>query len=239
MKLKEKIKNNEKLEKLKKYKESFDTAWSNPKTHSAILLSFWFIAILILSLLVRFFPEKNTIEEPIREEKIIFSPTSEGIKKYLKSIKSYQANILIDDIEFKITDIGSKRIINNNNINYFYDGTLYQMSDEGKVITDDKNILTVNFFNIENIYNLIENINEEYITIYKDGSYIALYNIPIKEFYKKYDDSIIDSEENIVLTISGINDINKIEIDLSNIEFEYKKIIINLENKNNIEKIEF
>ena len=81
MKLKEKLEKNENYKKYKEYKESFKTIWNDPKIGSIIKLSFWFIIILIVALIVRV--NDNTEELPqttIQEKQEILIPTNEIIK---------------------------------------------------------------------------------------------------------------------------------------------------------------
>lgn len=242
MKIKDKIKENKKIEKLKEYKESFDILWSNPKSHAIIMLSFWFVLVLGLSLLVRLSPSDSFDDVPIVSEDVVFLSTSDGIKEYLNSIGSYQASISavgISDFDFEITAVNNVRLISYNGLNFYYDGNMYLLSNNDKVLTDDKNVLDINFFSVYNIYNLIKDINEEYITIYKDESYLVSYNILVSDFFLKYDGTIVDTTDTINVIISGINGINKIDVDLTNLGLSdfYQKLTINLSNVNNIEKI--
>lgn len=240
-----KIQENKKIEKLKEYKKSFNILWDDPKSHAIIMLSFWFVLILGLSLLVRLSPNDSFDDIPVvSEEDIVFLPTGDGIKEYLNSISSYQATISavgISDFDFEIVDAGMERLISYDGLNFYYDGNMYLLSNNDKILTDDKNVLDINFFSVYNIYDLIKDINEEYITIYKDETYLISYNILVSDFFLKYDGTIVDTTDTINVTIGGVNGINKIDIDLANLGLPdfYQRLIINLSNVNNIEKIDF
>ena len=89
MKLKDKLRDNKRIQKLKEYKEFFDNL--SPRASAGIKLGIWFILILIISLMVNLGGNKDYVE-PKKEVK--FSNTSSGVKEYFSSIDSYQANVL-------------------------------------------------------------------------------------------------------------------------------------------------
>ena len=93
MKIKQKIDDNEKIKKIKEYKESFKTIWDDPKIGSAIKLSLWLIAVIILSLLIRIKGTQQNIKEPTQIQTIEEKPTKENILKQLKKITNYESNI--------------------------------------------------------------------------------------------------------------------------------------------------
>ena len=239
MKIKEKLNNNEKYKKYKEYKESFKTVWNDPKLGSAIKLSIWLILILILAIIVRIndkpkLEEPKTIQQP--EQKII-NPTNEIIKKQLEEITSYEENITVetDIIEnLTLTHAQDEDLIIYNNQKYYKKDNLYLLPTneiiENKLLTD------IIYFNINNIKDRLQNIEEDYITVYKDNSYIISYTIPTNEIPSfELLETETEPTNNINIIISGKETINKIEINLEN--YDIKKITLELENINNIDNI--
>lgn len=235
MKLKEKLNNNEKYKKYKEYKESFKTIWNDPKLGSAIKLSIWLILILILSLMVRL---NDKVEEPkptIPEQKIT-NPTNETIKKQLEEITSYEENITVetDIIEnITLTHSNNEDLIIYNNEKYYNKDNLYLLSTNE--IIENRLLKDIIYFNINNIKDRLQNLEEDYITVYKDNSYIISYTIPTNEIPSFELLEQIEPTNNINITISGKESINKIEINFEN--YNIKKITLELFNINNIDNI--
>ena len=239
MKILEKLEKNEKYKRYKEYKESFKTIWNDPKFGSILKLTLWLLPIIILSLIVRI-SDKQKLEEPqppiheIKEEKII--PTSEFIKKQLGEITSYEENIIVETeiIEnLKLTHTNDEDLIIYNNQKYYKKDNLYLLPTneiiENKLLTD------IIYFNINNIKDRLQNIEEDYITVYKDNSYIISYTIPTNEI-PSFELLETTPTNNINIIISGKETINKIEINLEN--YNIKKITLELFNINNIENID-
>lgn len=239
MKILEKLEKNEKYKKYKEYKESFKTIWNDPKIGSAIKLSIWIVLILILALIVRI-SDKTKIEEskiPIQEkqEKITI-PTNEMIKKQLEEITNYEENIIVEtDIveNMSLTHSNDEDLIIYNNQKYYKKDNLYLLPTneiiENKLLTD------IIYFNINNIKDRLQNVEEDYITVYKDNSYVISYTIPTNEI-PSFELLETEPTNNINIIISGKETINKIEINLEN--YNIKKITLELFNINNIENID-
>jgi len=236
MKLKEKLEKNENYKKYKEYKESFKTIWNDPKIGSIIKLSFWFIIILIVALIVRV--NDNTEELPqttIQEKQEILIPTNEIIKKQLNNITSYEENITVetDIIEnIKLTHANEEDLIIYNNQEYYKKDNLYLLPTNE--IIENQLLYDIIYFNINNIKNRIENLEEDYITVYKDNSYVISYSIPTNEI-PSFELLEVEPTNNIYITISGKENINKIEISFEN--YNIKKITLELSNINNIDNI--
>lgn len=210
-------KTNKKVEQLKDYKEKFDVVWSNPKSHAIIMLSFWFIVIICLSLVVRF-KNNNHIEETTIDLEKTQKPTSDLVKKQISSINSYDGVVIVNDTELHITKVLDEELITNNNEIYYFKDLLYLYSNNELVPIENETISYVIFI-INNIYDLIKNEQEDYITIYKDNSYAIEY-------------SVLYNEELININFKGINEINKISVISPNYKIE-----IDIENINNVDKI--
>lgn len=238
MKLKEKLEKNEKYKKYKEYKESFKTTWNDPKLGSAIKLSIWFILILLLALIVR--TNDNKIEEPQPKiQETIETPklqTSDNIKTQLQEITSYEENITVETeiIEnLKLTHTNDEDLIIYNNQKYYKKDNLYLL--ETNEIIENKLLTDIIYFNINNIKDRLQNIEEDYITVYKDNSYVISYTIPTNEI-PSFELLETEPTNNINIIISGKETINKIEINLEN--YNIKKITLELSNINNIENID-
>ena len=233
MKLKDKLRDNKRIQKLKEYKESFDNL--SPRASAGIKLGIWFILILIISLVVNLGGNKDYVE-PIKEVK--FSNTSSGVKEYFSSIDSYQANVSFykgDMVNNYLVTCKDKCIINFNGNKYYYDDSVYSIVDGVNVLSDDIDLINLSKFSINNIFNLISNVEEDYFTVFKDGSYSTLYSVLGSEFFIEN-----DSSNYISVKFSGNNGVNNIEFDFSNLQDTqfYDKVIIEYSNVNNILSVE-
>lgn len=233
MKLKDKLRDNKRIQKLKEYKESFDNL--SPRASAGIKLGIWFVIILIISLMVNLGGSKDYVE-PIKEVK--FSNTSSGVKEYFSSIDSYQANVSFfkgDMVKSYLVTCKDKCIINIEGNKYYYDDSVYTIVDGVNVLSDDIDLINLSKFSISNIFNLISNVEEDYFTVFKDGSYSTLYSVLGSEFFIEN-----DSSNYISVKFTGNNGVNNIEFDFSNLQDTqfYDKVIIDYSNVNNILSVE-
>lgn len=233
MKLKDKLRDNKRIQKLKEYKESFDNL--SPQASAGIKLGIWFVIILIISLMVNLGGNKDYVE-PKKEVK--FSNTSSGVKEYFSSIDSYQANVNFykgDMVKSYLVTCKDKCIINVDGNKYYYDDSVYSIVDGVNVLSDDIDLINLSKFSISNIFNLISNVEEDYFTVFKDGSYSTLYSVLGSDFFIEN-----DSSNYISVKFTGNNGVNNVEFDFSNlqnIQF-YDKVIIEYSNVNNILSVE-
>lgn len=226
MKIKQKIDDNEKIKKIKEYKESFKTIWDDPKIGSAIKLSLWLIAVIILSLLIRIKGTQQNIKEPTQIQTIEEKPTKENILKQLKKITNYESNITFikeQEEKMNITKTQEQTLIR-------YNGETIYLETNNE-IAENPLINQILNFNINKIYDSIKEKEENYITIYKDNSYMINYTIPLNSLTE------YELEETIDLTISGKENIEKIQINMENTNYNIKEIIQEITNINNIEEI--
>lgn len=235
MKLKDKLRDNKRIQKLKEYKESFDNLMSNPRTSAGIKLGIWFILILIISLMVNLGGNKDYVE-PKKEVK--FSNTSSGVKEYFSSIDSYQANVSFykgDMVKSYLVTCKDKCIINVDGNKYYYDDSVYTIVDGVNVLSEDIDLINLSKFSISNISNLISNVEEDYFTVFKDGSYSTLYSVLGSEFFIEN-----NSSNYISVKFTGNNGVNNIEFDFTNLQLTdfYDKVIIEYSNVNNILSVE-
>lgn len=233
MKLKDKLRDNKRIQKLKEYKESFDNL--SPRASAGIKLGIWFVIILIISLMVNLGGNKDYVE-PKKEVK--FSNTSSGVKEYFSSIDSYQANVSFykgDMVKSYLVTCKDKCIINVDGNKYYYDDSVYSIVDGVNVLSDDIDLINLSKFSINNISNLISNVEEDYFTVFKDGSYSTLYSVLGSEFFIEN-----DSSNYISVKFTGNNGVNNIEFDFTNLQDTqfYDKVIIEYSNVNNILSVE-
>lgn len=237
MKLKEKLENNENYKKYKEYKESFKKIWDDPKIGSIVKLSIWLVLILILALLVRL-NGNSEIEEPIKpieEKQEIKTPTSELVLKQLNDINSYEEIITVEKEPtetLSLTHANDEDLIIYNNEKYYKKDNLYLLSTNE--VIENKLLQDIIYFNVNNIKNRLQNVEEDYITVYKDNSYVISYTIPTNEI-PSFESLEQEATNKINITISGKENINKIEINLEN--YDIKKITLELSNINNIDNL--
>lgn len=237
MKLKEKLENNENYKKYKEYKESFKKVWNDPKIGSVVKLSIWLVLILILALLVRL-NGNNEIEEPVKpieEKQEIKTPTNEIVLKQLKDINSYEEIITVEKETtetLSLTHANDEDLIIYNNEKYYRKDNLYLLSTNE--VIENKLLQDIIYFNVNNIKDRLQNVEEDYITVYKDNSYVISYTIPTNEI-PSFELLETEATNKINITISGKENINKIEINLEN--YDIKKITLELSNINNIDNI--
>lgn len=223
MKLKDKLRDSKRIQKLKEYKESYDNLMSNPRINAGIRLSIWFVIILIISLIVNLGGKKDYVEP----KEVKFSNTSVGVKEYFSNIKSYEANVKL----YKGEVVNSYFVTCVDRCIISFDGNKY--SDLTDI--DDVDLDRVFKFNVNNISKLISNVDEDYFTNFKDGSYSVLYSVLANEFFID-----ISSDNYISVKFSGNNGVNSVEFDFSNLqdtEF-YDKVVIEYSNVNNIFSVE-
>ena len=237
MKLKDKLRDNKRIQKLKEYKESYDNL--SPRASAGIKLGIWFIVILIISLMVNLGGNKDYVEPIVETKKEIkFSNTSSGVKEYFSSIDSYQANVSFykgEMVKSYLVTCKDKCIINVDGNKYYYDDSVYSIVDGVNVLSDDIDLINLSKFSISNISNLISNVEEDYFTVFKDGSYSTLYSVLGSEFFIEN-----DSSNYISVKFTGNNGVNNIEFDFSNLQDTqfYDKVIIEYSNVNNILSVE-
>ncbi len=233
MKLKDKLRDNKGIQKLKEYKASYDNL--SPRASAGIKLGIWFVVILTISLMVNLGGKKDYIE-PIKEVK--FSNTSSGVKEYFSSIESYQANVKLykgDMVNTYLVTCKNKCIINFDGNKYYYDDNVYSIINGVKTVSDDIDLNRLSSFNINNIYSLIKNVEEDYFTVYKDGSYSTLYSVLGGDFFIS-----LSTDKYISVKFSGNNGVNSVEFDFTQLQQSdfYDKVVIDYSNINNIDSVE-
>ena len=237
MKLKDKLRDNKRIQKLKEYKKSFDNL--SPRASAGIKLGLWFIVILIISLMVNLGGNRDYVEPIVETKKEIkFSNTSSGVKEYFSSIDSYQANVSFykgDMVKSYLVTCKDKCIINFDGNKYYYDGSVYSIIDGVNVLSNDIDLINLSKFSINNISNLISNVEEDYFTVFKDGSYSTLYSVLGSGFFIEN-----DSSNYMGVKFTGNNGVNNVEFDFSNLQLTdfYDKVIIEYSNVNNILSVE-
>ena len=119
-----------------------------------------------------------------------------------------------------------------NNEKYYKKDNLYLFSTNE--VIENKLLQDIIYFNVNNIKDRLQNVEEDYITVYKDNSYVISYTIPTNEI-PSFELLETEPTNKINITISGKENINKIEINLEN--YDIKKITLELSNINNIDNL--
>ena len=179
--------------------------------------------------------DNEKLEEPKTPIQQTITPTRETILNKLNNINNYEEYITIEtDIveNLSLTHSNNEDLIIYNNEKYYNKDNLYLLSTNE--IIENQLLKDIIYFNINNIRDRIQNIEEDYITIYKDNSYIISYRVPTNEI-PSFELLETEPTNNINITISGKENINKIEINLEN--YNIKKITLELSNINNIDNI--
>lgn len=188
---------------IKKFLNFIKKLWSNKKTRSATILFFYLIFIFIMVISIRI----NSDETPQEDQEIIENleeSSKENNKlKYFENYK-YDMEITLDTQEiYKISTNNDESIIkyyifNQNNNKY----------DIIEAIPS--NIVSLD---LEYILYLINSTNEEFTTIYKDGTILNNYNIKLNN--KNIVLDVKYNKENYILNIRTKIDSAKYKITFS------------------------
>ena len=191
-----KIKENEKLNKLKEY-------WHNPKTHDIIMLCFWLLFIVVVILFLKI------------STSVPKTPTQE-ITKYntFEKIQNYDFTYKMDNKVIQGEAYNDKLLFYLNNNRYYYKDHVYLIDDIA--IIDPNFDLDILKINPKMLNSLTENITP------KKADNFNQYIVPLDKFINLYEESTtLDlsaaSNYNIIINVYYKNDeINKIILDLSN-----------------------
>ena len=132
----------------------------------------------------------------------------------------------------KLTNFLDKYLISYNGERYYKIDDLYLLST--KEVIENKLLSDVTYFNIKNISEYLSDIEEDYLTIYKDNSFSIGYTIPVNSGVLSFE--INESSSFVTIIISGNENIDKVDISFN--DYYIKSISLSLSNINNIEDIE-
>lgn len=193
---------------MKKLKEIYNVIkenLENPRMRAAVILSMYLIFfIIIFGLINSGKSETNTLTPNNEEEIINYSSIQQEYE--------YQYNIEINEkektLKYLITGKESER--EKSSLIKIYN----EETNKYEIDTSYDKLYNEDFVNIKNIINLVNNINYEYTTEYKNGNILKNFLVPLNKINFSF-----DTNKNIEINIYEYNNfINKIVIDLTNLE---------------------
>lgn len=215
-KIKENIKQNTFLKKIKEY-------WSNKRYRGLFILGLWFFFFLFVILILR---------STARYTPVV---TKKTIPQILESIDNYNFlyEITADENNYKI--LGS--YIPNQTV-FEYDNQTYLISDDTYIVNDELLEETVNSLeidlsklNIQNIYNLIKD-KEPLYENEKDEIKTTVYKVSMNEFNQMMNKEIESSDYIEININTKSNNYESINIDLTKYmnqeELRYRNYNINI-----------
>jgi len=217
-----------------KYIKELKEMLKNPKKKALTQLGFYVIFFIFVAILLR--GADNKPAKIIEEQK---SPI-----EFYEDMKSYHYKVTYTN--FDKVDIIDGTYVDNissfnfNNFKYYYDEDLY-------IIDNDSYYLSNIEYNITKIFNnnfktIIEDLEEESKTTYKDGTIVTNYTIDSNKLYNYLFDLeatyTYDNKCTIIIT-ENENEIHNIVIDLTNLGLNLNKIEVEYSYLDMIEDLEF
>ena len=213
---------------IKELKEMF----KNPKKKALAQLGFYAIFFIFVAILLRGADNKPT--KIIEEQK---SPV-----EFYEDMKSY--NYKVTYTNFDKVDVIEGTYVDNislfdfNNFKYYYEEDLYIIDNDSYYLMDIEYNISKIFNN--NLINIIEKLEEESKTTYKDGTIVTTYTIDSNKVYNYLFEleSNYDNKCTIAIT-ENENEIYNIVIDINNLGLNLTKIEVEYSYMNMIEDLEF
>lgn len=217
------------MEKKKSKWEIFKEAWHDPKKHAIICLILYAIFFLSIFIIYKITQITSSIKyednDNYQEESLL-----EKYKKMDNYEYSYNINYnnIIYNIDGTIYNKYEKFTLNNTKENFYIENSESEFNNN---YLELENKLNLNLENLKpyNIYNIMNDIEPNETTEYKDGSKKEIYNLKLENIKDIYKDNNYNLSDEVIFTIySDNNNINKIEINAysikENIVIEYKNI---------------
>ena len=205
----------------------------DPKKKSLTILGLYFIFFIFVFVFL------NTAERPAN---IPSEPKEKSPFEYYEDMTGYNYKITytnmdkIDIIEGSYYD--NKSIFTYNNVKYYYEDSLY-------VIDNDTYYLGNIEYNISKIFSsnlstIIEDLDEQSKTMYKDGTIITNYTIDSNKIYN-YLYGLESTYNNLVSVniTESANNIHNVVIDLTNLGLNLTKIEVEYSDLNEITDLSF
>ena len=213
---------------IKELKEMF----KNPKKKALAQLGFYAIFFIFVAILLRGADNKPT--KIIEEQK---SPV-----EFYEDMKSYNYKVTYTNID-KVdvidgTYVDNISLFTFNNFKYYYEEDLYIIDNDSYYLMDIEYNISKIFNN--NLINIIEDLEEESKTTYKDGTIVTTYTIDSNKVYNYLFEleSNYDNKCTIAIT-ENENEIYNIVIDINNLGLNLTKIEVEYSYMNMIEDLEF
>ena len=215
-----------------KYIKELKEMFKNPKKKALAQLGFYLIFFIFVAILLRGADNKPT--KIIEEQK---SPV-----KFYEDMKSYNYKVTYTNID-KVdvidgTYVDNISLFTFNNFKYYYEEDLYIIDNDSYYLMDIEYNISKIFNN--NLINIIEELEEESKTTYKDGTIVTTYTIDSNKVYNYLFEleSNYDNKCTIAIT-ENENKIYNIVIDINNLGLNLTKIEVEYSYMNMIEDLEF
>ena len=204
----------------------------NPKKKALVQLGLYAIFFIFVAILLRGADNKPT--KIIEEQK---SPI-----EFYEDMESYNYKVTYTNIDKVDTIDGiyvdNISIFNFNNFKYYYEEDLYIIDNDSYYLMDIEYNISKIFNN--NLINIIEDLEEESKTTYKDGTIVTNYTIDSNELYNYLFDLEYNYDNKCTITITeNENEIYNIVIDINNLGLNLTKIEVEYSNMDMIEDLEF
>ena len=215
-----------------KYIKELKEMLKNPKKKALVQLGIYAIFFIFVAILLRGTDNKPT--KIIEEQK---SPI-----EFYEDMESYNYKVTYTNIDKVDTIDGiyvdNISIFNFNNFKYYYEEDLYIIDNDSYYLMDIEYNISKIFNN--NLINIIEDLEEESKTTYKDGTIVTNYTIDSNELYNYLFDLEYNYDNKCTITITeNENEIYNIIIDLTNLGLNLTKIEVEYSNMDMIEDLEF
>jgi hypothetical protein len=204
----------------------------NPKKKALAQLGLYAIFFIFVAILLR--GADNRVVE-IKEEPKTPIEFYEDMKSYHYKV-TYTNIGKVDIIDGTYVDNAS--LFTFNNFKYYYEEDLYIIDNDSYYLSNIEYNITKIFNN--NLKNIIEYLEEESKTKYKDGTMVTTYTIDSNELYNYLFDleSYYDNKCTITMT-ENESEIHNIVIDLTNLGLNLTKVEIEYSYLDMIEDLEF
>ena len=215
-----------------KYIKELKEMLKNPKKKALVQLGLYAIFFIFVAILLRGVDNKPT--KIIEEQK---SPV-----EFYEDMESYNYKVTYTNID-KVdvidgTYVDNTSLFNFNNFKYYYEEDLYIIDNDSYYLMDIEYNISKIFNN--NLINIIEDLEEESKTTYKDGTIVTTYTIDSNKVYNYLFDLEYNYDNKCTITITeNENEIYNIIIDLTNLGLNLTKIEVEYSYMNMIEDLEF
>ena len=215
-----------------KYIKELKEMLKNPKKKALVQLGLYAIFFIFVAILLRGADNKPT--KIIEEQK---SPI-----EFYEDMESYNYKVTYTNIDKVDTIDGiyvdNISIFNFNNFKYYYEEDLYIIDNDSYYLMDIEYNISKIFNN--NLINIIEDLEEESKTTYKDGTIVTNYTIDSNKLYNYLFDLEYNYDNKCTITITeNENEIYNIVIDINNLGLNLTKIEVEYSYMNMIEDLEF
>ena len=217
------------MEFIKSIRENLKDPKKKALTQLGIYLIFFIFVFIVLK------GAGSTPSTPIIEDEKTPMEAYNDMTGYIYKV-TYTNIDKVDVIEGTYYD--NKSLFNFNNLKYYYEDSLYIIDNDSYYLSNiEYNISKI--FN-KNLYNIINNLEEESKTTYKDGTVVTNYIIDSNKIYNYLFEVESYYENNATISIKeNLNEIHNIVLDLTNLGLNLTKIEIEYSYMDQITSLSF